>query len=103
MILTLAEYKTLKGISDTSQDTIISAFLPLVDSEIKEYTRNDFLVDEVETIPDALKIIAMQMTDELIKDNSNITSQSVEGNSVSFDTTFSQKYYTKLQRYRILV
>jgi len=47
-ILSTAEYKALAGITDTSQDTRIDAFLPLVDAAIRDYTERSF--DTAETV-----------------------------------------------------
>jgi hypothetical protein len=46
-ILSLSEFKDLAGITGTTQDTKISAFLPLVDSAIREYTERKFGDDDV--------------------------------------------------------
>jgi len=37
-VITLAEVKTLLGITDTSKDVLIAALIPMVESDIKEYT-----------------------------------------------------------------
>jgi len=41
-ILTLTEYKTLKGIVDTSNDTQISAILPMISDWIKKFCNRSF-------------------------------------------------------------
>lgn len=67
-IATLAEVKVLLGIPDTSMDTRITALLPIVTSDIKEYCNNLFVdEDGVETYPAALKapfarVVAWRMT-----------------------------------------
>lgn len=42
-LITLAEYKAYKGMSSTSQDTIIKAILPKVSALVKTYCRRTFL------------------------------------------------------------
>jgi hypothetical protein len=44
-LLTLAEYKTIFGISDTdaTRDARINAYLPMIESEIVNYCNNEFL------------------------------------------------------------
>lgn len=60
-ILTTADCKTLLGITGTDKDAQIAALLPLVTSDIKLICNNDFLVDDVETYPSALKIYGAKM------------------------------------------
>lgn len=47
MLLTLAGYKTIYGISDNSQDAQISAYLPMIEAEIVEYCNNEFLNKDI--------------------------------------------------------
>lgn len=41
-VITLAKTKTLLGISDTSQDAVITAQIPIIDSKVKEITNNRY-------------------------------------------------------------
>ena len=56
--ITKAEAKTLLGISDTSQDTLIETLLPLVKAEIIERTRNSFLVVASQIVSDTISFAA---------------------------------------------
>lgn len=46
MIVTLAEAKTLLGLGDNSQDIILTAILPMIESDVYLYTKNDFMAKE---------------------------------------------------------
>jgi len=41
-VITLAKTKTLLGISDTSQDAVITAQIPIIDSKVKDITNNRY-------------------------------------------------------------
>jgi hypothetical protein len=47
MLITLAEYKTIYGISDNSQDAQILAYLPIIEDEIVSYCNNEFLNSDI--------------------------------------------------------
>ena len=61
-VITLAEYKTLAGITGTDQDARISAFIPLVEDDIIAICNYDFGQGTAdEDFPDGMKIYATQM------------------------------------------
>lgn len=47
MIATLAEIKTILGITDTTYDAVITAILPGVENDLLEWLNNKFLFDSV--------------------------------------------------------
>jgi hypothetical protein len=103
MILDLATYKLLKNITSTVNDTQIEKYLEIVDSKIKEYTHNDFLVDGVETIPADLLGVAAELVEDALNGNNKIKSQSLEGNSISFVDNLENKTLSQLNKYRKMV
>jgi len=52
MIATLAEIKTLLGISGSTQDAQIAALIPIVEADLIEHCNNDFLNDSVQFLGD---------------------------------------------------
>lgn len=84
-VITLAEYKTLRGITDTAQDALISTFIPLVQDDIVQACNNSFGFDtEDEAFPASLKLIAAQMITYQIsaqKGSSVYQSENIEGYS----------------------
>lgn len=103
MILDLTTYKLLKGITSTENDIQIEKYLEIVDSQIKEYTQNDFLVDGVEEIPADLLGIAADLVEDTLNGNNKIKSQSLEGNSISFVDNLENKTLSQLNKYRKMV
>jgi hypothetical protein len=103
MILDLDTYKLLKNITSTENDTRIQKYLEIVDSQIKEYTHNDFLVDGVEEIPADLLGIAADLVEDTLNGNNKIKSQSLEGNSISFVDNLENKTLSQLNKYRKMV
>jgi len=103
MILDLTTYKLLKGITSTENDIQIEKYLEIVDSQIKEYTHNDFLVDGVEEIPADLLGIAADLVEDTLNGNNKIKSQSLEGNSISFVDNLENKTLSQLNKYRKMV
>lgn len=47
MIATLGEVKALLGITDTTYDTLIAAWLPIVEDDIIEYCNNSFIDQDI--------------------------------------------------------
>ncbi|MDK2790598.1 MAG: hypothetical protein PWP15_1105 [Methanothermococcus sp.] len=104
MILDLTTYKLLKGITSTENDTQIEKYLEIVDSQIKQYTNNNFLNDEgTEVIPADLLGIAADMVEDTLNGNNKIKSQSLEGNSISFVDNLENKTLSQLNKYRKMV
>jgi hypothetical protein len=61
-VITLAEYKLLAGISGSTQDALITALIPMVQSDIVEICRYDFGEGtDDEDFPEGLKLYAAQM------------------------------------------
>lgn len=92
MIITLAEYKEFKGITSAlPNETQINLIIQVVTDRIEKHCNVEFLN------PDSnIKMIAVNMVDSILLQtngittdggNNNITSQSFEGNSVSFANT----------------
>jgi hypothetical protein len=101
MILDLDMYKLLKNITSTDNDARIQKYLEIVDSQIKEYTHNDFLNAEgIENIPPDVQGIAAEMVEDSLSGNNKIKSQSLEGNSISFIDKLEDKTLSKLNKYR---
>ena len=104
MILDLTTYKLIKGVTSTEQDSQIEKLLEIIDSQIKEYTHNDFLNNEgTEVIPVDLEGIAADMVEDTLNGNNKIKSQSLEGNSISFVDKLEDKNLSKLNKYRKMV
>lgn len=84
-VITLAEYKALKGITDTTQDTLISTFIPLVQDDIVQACNYSFGFDtDAEDFPASLKLIAAQMITYQMsaqKGSSVYQSENIEGYS----------------------
>jgi hypothetical protein len=83
---TLANVKTILGITDTMQDTQISALLAPVTDDIKLYCNNDFLVDDVETYPASLKLYFARAIADILT-SGYAPSQSTSGTSFYSDKT----------------
>lgn len=61
-VITLEEYKTLRGITGTTQDARISALIPIVQDEIIAFCNQDWGADTVdEAFPAGLKSVAANM------------------------------------------
>jgi len=84
-VITLAEYKTLRGITDTTQDALISTFIPLVQDDIVQACNYSFGFDtDAEDFPASLKLIAAQMITYQMsaqKGSSVYQSENIEGYS----------------------
>jgi len=80
-IATLSEIKVLLQITDSTKDTLITALIPIVESDILEYLNNDF-ADEY---PTALKVYVANMINFRIqKPKDGISSESISRYSVSY-------------------
>jgi hypothetical protein len=95
-LLTLTEYKAIKGITTSDNDTKLTAIISAVLDEI----RGTCGYDDDEELPDALKLTAVRMVEYKDNEISGIKSQSFEGNSVSFATECPKSITTALNRYR---
>jgi hypothetical protein len=84
-VITLAEYKTLAGISGTTQDALITALIPLVEDDIVaicNYAFGQGTVDE--DFPDGMKLYATQMITFQIANAGKVAtmqSESIDGYS----------------------
>jgi hypothetical protein len=101
-IITLSTYKTLVGISGTSQDTRISAIIPYVQDDIVETCHYDFLDDEgAEDWPAALVMIAAEMITyrlNSLSGNAAMKSESVEGWSYTKEDVGGSGYPTAIEK-----
>jgi len=80
-IITIAEVKTLLQITGTSKDTLITALIPIVESDLLEYLNNDF----DEEYPPGLKgYLAKMIGYRLDKTSDNVASETVSRYSVSY-------------------
>jgi len=61
-IITLTEAKVFLGISDTSKDSLITALIPIVESDVREYCNQDFQdAPDVPSWADWMKMPAAKM------------------------------------------
>ena len=87
MITTLANVKLYLNITDTTQDTRITAIIPLVESYIVYYRQKAFdVVDNVTVYPTGIELVAIQLIGlKLRSAKSDMkTSESLDGYSVTF-------------------
>jgi hypothetical protein len=84
-VITLAEYKTLAGISGTTQDALITALIPLVESDIIAICNYDFGAGTAdEDFPAGMKLYASQMITYQIASSGKVPtmqSESIDGYS----------------------
>jgi hypothetical protein len=84
-VITLAEYKTLAGISGTTQDALITALIPLVEDDIIAICNYDFGQGTAdEDFPDGMKLYASQMITFQIANSGKVAtmqSESIDGYS----------------------
>lgn len=84
-VITLAEYKTLAGISDTTKDALITALIPIVQSDIISICNYDFGAGtSVEDFPEGMKLYASQMITYQIASSGKVPamqSESIDGYS----------------------
>lgn len=101
-VITLAEYKTLRGITDTTQDALISAFIPLVQDDIVQACNYSFGFDTgAEDFPASLKLIAAQMITYQIsaqKGSSVYQSENIEGYSYTRATVGGSGYPETIEK-----
>ena len=96
MFLTLSEYKTMKGISGSTQDTLITLYLETVQSEIEQYCNTDF--NDWENFPASLKTVARDMvTFQLAGGSNGKQSESIEGYSYSKETVGKTGYALSIE------
>ena len=95
-LLTLEQYKALKGVSGTDQDTQITILIEAVELEIRGYCR----IPDDEDLPGALRITAADMVEYQLQLTSGIISQSLEGASVTFSDKYGATIEKMLKRYR---
>ncbi len=95
-LLTLVQYKALRGITSSTQDTQLTAIIAAVEAEIKGICG----YEDDEDLPSALQLTACDMVDHQRLEVSGIKSQSLEGASVTYESSYSQKILNTLNRYR---
>ena len=95
-LLTLVQYKALRGITSSTQDTQLTAVITAVEAEIKGICG----YDSDEDLPAALQLTACDMVDHQMLEISGIKSQSLENASVTYESSYSQKILDALNRYR---
>jgi len=95
-LLTLVQYKALRGITSTDDDIQLTAVIAAVEAEIKGICG----YDTDEDLPSALQLTACDMVDHQLLEISGIKSQSLEGASVTYESSYSQKILNALNRYR---
>ena len=94
------EIKIICGISGSLYDQQISTLLPVVESYIQEATACTF--DTGSAYPDGLKLAAGHMITYLLykTKNSNISSETVGGYSVSFNNQYPDDINEMLRPFR---
>lgn len=95
-LLTLSQYKAIKGITDNSSDAKLQAIIDAVENEIRGICG----YSDSETLPAALMLTACDMVDHQLLESSGIVSQTLEGNTVTFESGYSQKILRTLNKYR---
>lgn len=84
-VITLAEYKTLAGITGSTQDALITALIPMVEDDIIALCNYDFGQGTVdEDFPEGMKLYAAQMITYQISNGTRVAamqSESIEGYS----------------------
>jgi hypothetical protein len=84
-VITLAEYKTLAGISDTTKDALITALIPIVESDIIAICNYNFGAGTSdEDFPEGMKLYASQMITYQIASSGKVPtmqSESIDGYS----------------------
>lgn len=94
-IVTPEEVKTLLQISDTANDLLIEALIPIVENDIKDYTNN--FSDGV--FPVNLKLTAALMINHrLEKPTDNISSEKIGDYSVSYSSDSINGYPAKIMQ-----
>lgn len=88
-ILTLAEYKTRAGITGTDYDTQLTAIL----SDLNDWSMSYMNIVE-DDITNGMKLVVFQMLQQIagsltsnVGVGNEIKSQTIDGDSVSFETT----------------
>lgn len=100
-MITYAKYKIMRSLSDDSQQTKIETFIEMVNDEIKQYCNTDFLNDEdVDISPVSIDLIGADLVDFYMYQENKVSSQSLEGNSISFNNSNKQEIYSKLDKFR---
>ena len=101
-VITLVEYKALRGITGTAQDTLISTLIPLVQDDIVEACNYSFGFDTAEEdFPASLKLLAAQMITYQIsaqKGSSVYQSENIEGYSYSRAAVGGSGYPETIQK-----
>jgi hypothetical protein len=103
--LTLSEYKTMKGITGTAQDAIITIYLETVQSDIEGFCNTDF--NAWEDFPASLKTVARDMVSiQLAGNNGGKKSESIDGYSYTMEDVGKSGYpvsiEAKLAVYRLV-
>lgn len=103
--LTLSEYKTMKGITGTAQDALITIYLETVQSEIECFCNTDF--NDWENFPSSLKTVARDMVSiQLGGSNGGKKSESIDGYSYTMEEVGKSGYpvsiEAKLAGYRLV-
>jgi len=100
-VITLAEYKTLKGITGTAQDAQISALIPIVQDEIITFCNQDWDAGTVdEDFPDNLKGVSADMISYRIAGalSSGKKSESIDDYSYTRDTIGDSGYPMSIEK-----
>lgn len=97
--MTLEEVKTLLQVSDTSQDTLITALIPIAEDYVKQYTNN--FSDNV--FPASVKLVISQIVSfHLVAKDTSIASEKVGGISYTYKDSYPSSVYKTLNSYRKL-
>lgn len=97
--MTLEEVKTLLQITDTPQDTLITALIPIAEDYVKQYTNN--FTDE--DFPAAVKLVIAQIVSfNLVARDTSIASEKVGGISYTYKDSYPSSIYKTLNQYRKL-
>lgn len=105
--ITLVEVKTLLGITDSSQDNLITALLPIIKSDFIEETNNPMVdADGVDNWAVGTQLVLSQMIGQMLTDLSGglFRSESEGGYSYTRENQiggYSESIMGKLQKYRL--
>jgi hypothetical protein len=102
-IITLPQAKEMMQLkNDSSKDSLINSLIKPIEQFIKTYTKNDFLVDGVETFPEDLQLIAVQVIGRFINRKAwqGVQSETIDVNTVSIMNDLPKWALSILNSYR---
>jgi hypothetical protein len=102
-IITLSQAKKMMQLeNDSTKDGLINSLIKPIESFVKSYTKNDFLINGVETFPEDLQIIAIQIIGRFINKQNwqGVQSETVDVNTVSIMDNLPKWSLSILNSYR---